>query len=111
MDDVLVADHTEAEHLNIGGSPGTFGAVRGTVEQAKCKFMLPSVEYLGFHISGDGVRPTQEKLHAIVDAPNPKDISQLKSFFGGQLLLKVLTPPSKHTLRIDNKTSAIMLGS
>eukprot|EP00731_Ephydatia_muelleri_P037838 Em0575g5a len=44
--------------------------------------MLPSVEYLGYHISGDGVRPTQEKLQAIVDAPAPKDISQLKSFLG-----------------------------
>ena len=98
MDDVLVADHTEAEHLR------TLEEVLARLElygvqlnKAKCKFMLPSVEYLGFHISGDGVRPTQEKLHAIVDAPTPKDISQLKSFLGGQLLLKVLTPPSKHT--------------
>eukprot|EP00731_Ephydatia_muelleri_P007445 Em0003g1693a len=77
MDDVLVADHTEAEHLR------TLEEVLARLElygvqlnKAKCKFMLPSVEYLGFHISGDGVRPTQEKLHAIVDAPTPKDISQ-----------------------------------
>eukprot|EP00731_Ephydatia_muelleri_P038922 Em0992g1a len=40
------------------------------------------VGYLGFHISRDGVRPTQEKLQAIVDAPAPKDISQLKSLLG-----------------------------
>ena len=38
--------------------------------------MLPSTKYLGFHISGDGVRDT------IVDALAPKDISQLKSFLG-----------------------------
>ena len=50
------------------------------LNKAKCKFMLPSVEYLGFHISGDGARPTQEKLQVIVDAPAPKDVSQLKSF-------------------------------
>ena len=80
MDDVLVANDTEAEHLS------TLEEVLARLEQygvrlnkAKCKFMLPSVEYLGYHISGDGVRPTQEKLQAIVDAPAPKDVSQLKS--------------------------------
>ena len=66
MDDVLVADHTEAEHLR------TLEEVLARLEQygvrlnkAKCKFMLPSVEYLGFHISGDGARPTQEKLQSL----------------------------------------------
>ncbi|KAL5473647.1 hypothetical protein EMCRGX_G028155 [Ephydatia muelleri] len=85
MDDVLVANDTEAEHLS------TLEEVLARLEQygvrlnkAKCKFMLPSVEYLGYHISGDGVRPTQEKLQAIVDAPAPKDVSQLKSFLGLQ---------------------------
>ena len=83
MDDVLVANDTEVEHLS------TLEEVLARLEQygvrlnkAKCKFMLPSVEYLGYHISGDGVRPTQEKLQAIVDAPAPKDVSQLKSFLG-----------------------------
>eukprot|EP00731_Ephydatia_muelleri_P003665 Em0001g3665a len=83
MDDVLVANDTKAEHLS------TLEEVLARLEQygvrlnkAKCKFMLPSVEYLGYHISGDGVRPTQEKLQAIVDAPAPKDVSQLKSFLG-----------------------------
>ena len=79
MDDV-VADHTEAEHLR------TVEEVLARLEQygvrLNSKFMLPSVEYLGFHISGDGVRPTQEKLQAIVDAPAPKDVSHLKSFLG-----------------------------
>ena len=82
MDDVLVANDTEAEHLS------TLEEVLARLEQygvrlnkAKCKFMLPSVEYLGYH-TGDGVRPTQEKLQAIVDAPAPKDVSQLKSFLG-----------------------------
>ena len=44
--------------------------------------MLPSVEYLGHCISGDGIRPTEEKRQAIVNAPVPQDVSQLKSFLG-----------------------------
>ena len=38
-------------------------------KRTKCKFMLPRVEYLGYHISGDGIRPTKEKRRAIVDHP------------------------------------------
>ncbi|KAL5500663.1 hypothetical protein EMCRGX_G012257 [Ephydatia muelleri] len=62
MDDVLVANDTKAEHLS-------------TLEE-----VLARLEQYG----GDGVRPTQEKLQAIVDAPAPKDVSQLKSFLGLQ---------------------------
>ena len=78
-----MANDTEVGHLS------TLEEVLARLEQygvrlnkAKCKSMLPIVEYLGYHISGDGVRPTQEKLQAIVDAPTPKDVTQLKSFLG-----------------------------
>ena len=44
--------------------------------------MLPSVEYLGHTISADGLRPTAEKVRAIMEAPTPKDVPQLRSFLG-----------------------------
>eukprot|EP00731_Ephydatia_muelleri_P028865 Em0020g509a len=69
MDDVLVANDTEAEHLS-------------TLEE-----VLARLEQYGVRLNKakwDGVRPTQEKLQAIVDAPAPKDVSQLKSFLGLQ---------------------------
>eukprot|EP00731_Ephydatia_muelleri_P016486 Em0009g910a len=68
MDDVLVTNDTEAEHLS------TLEEVLARLEQ-----------YGGYGLNKakwDGVRPTQEKLQAIVDAPAPKDVSQLKSFLG-----------------------------
>ena len=33
--------------------------------------MLNSVEYLGHNISADGLRPTEEKIRAIAEAPAP----------------------------------------
>ena len=36
--------------------------------------MLPSVEYLGYHIMGEWISPTKEKRRATVDTPVPKDI-------------------------------------
>ena len=83
LDDILVSGSTRREHLL------TLEKVLSRLEQAgmrlkesKCRFMLPSVEYLGHHISADGIRPTEEKRRAIVNAPSPQDTTQLKSFLG-----------------------------
>ena len=83
IDDILVTDSTEKEQLVILEKVMSRLGVRGIkLKRTKCKFMLPSVEYLGNHISGEGINPTKEKLSAIVDAPVQEDISQLKSFLG-----------------------------
>ena len=113
----IISDDTEAEHLS------TLEEVLARLEQygvwlnkAKCKFMLPSVEYLGYHISGDGVRPTQEKLQAVVDAPAPIDGSQLQSFLGLVNYYSKFLPHLANTLAplyelLKKKTSAMVLGS
>ena len=44
--------------------------------------MQPSVECLGHNISADGIQPTEEKVHAIQDAPAPSNVSQVWSFPG-----------------------------
>ena len=43
-------------------------------------FMVPSVEYLGHHISAEGIRPTEDKKKAILEAPAPQNVSQLIYF-------------------------------
>ena len=48
----------------------------------KVHFMQPSVEYLGHCISAAGLHRTEEKVCTIVDAPVPKDVTQLRSFQG-----------------------------
>ena len=53
-----------------------------TLNQAKCKLLLPSVEYLGHVIDQHGVHPSQEKVKAIKEAPEPHNISELRSFLG-----------------------------
>ena len=52
------------------------------VKRSKCAFLLPQVEYLGHQISEKGLQPTTQKLRAIVEAPAPNNVSQLKSFLG-----------------------------
>ncbi|XP_062541354.1 uncharacterized protein K02A2.6-like [Armigeres subalbatus] len=52
------------------------------INTEKCKFFVTSVDYLGHTISKDGIRPNQSKVDAIVNAPAPKNISELQSYLG-----------------------------
>ena len=37
---------------------------------------------MGYIISADGVKPNPKKLEAVIAAPTPTDVSQLRSFIG-----------------------------
>ena len=52
------------------------------LKKVKCAFMMKSVEYLGHRISAEGLSPTEEKVRAMVEAPAPQNVSQLRSFLG-----------------------------
>ena len=49
---------------------------------AKCLFMQPEITYCGYVISGNGIQPVVSKVIAINNAPEPKDVSQLRAFLG-----------------------------
>lgn len=36
--------------------------------EEKCKFLLPEIQYLGYKLSKEGIKPTKDKLKAIKDA-------------------------------------------
>ena len=39
----------------------------------KCKFAVPEVEYLGYIITREGVKPDPKKIKAIIDLERPRD--------------------------------------
>ena len=83
LDDILIAGKSEEEHLNLLGEVLTCLEAAGVkLKKQKCAFMQHSVEYLGHNISAKGIRPTQEKIRAIVNATTPQNVSQLRSFLG-----------------------------
>lgn len=55
---------------------------RVQVNLKKCKFFVKTVEYLGHKIDKEGIHPTNEKSVAIQEAPEPKNLTQLRSFLG-----------------------------
>ncbi|XP_043192222.1 uncharacterized protein K02A2.6-like isoform X1 [Amphibalanus amphitrite] len=83
LDDILISSRTTEEHLKtLDDVLGRLKRAGLKVRPAKCRFLVPSVEYLGHIVDKDGIRPTPAKVRAIQSAPEPKNVKQLKSFLG-----------------------------
>ena len=52
-----------------------------TLNKAKCKFGVPTVEFLGHIIDKDGIH-AGPRLQGIMDFPRPKDVTAIRSFLG-----------------------------
>lgn len=83
LDDILVTGRTSEEHTaNLHAVLQRLHANGITLKREKCQFFLPEVEYLGFVVSKDGLKPTEAKVKAIKEADAPKCLSELRSFIG-----------------------------
>ena len=81
IDDVLVTGTTEQEHLeNLTEVLCQMSAAGMRLKREKCEFMLTNVHYLVHSVSSEAIRPTDEKIRAIRDAPEPKNLQQLCTF-------------------------------
>ena len=83
LDDILITGESEAAHLrNLEAVLHRLKAAGLRLKREKCQFMLRQVEYLGHRISAAGLHPSVEKVRAIVSAPSPISVPQLKSYLG-----------------------------
>ena len=83
IDDILVTGSSTEEHLkNLDIVMERLASAGVTLKKSKCVFLSQSVEYLGHVIDKDGLHPSQEKVRAIQQAPEPRNVTELKSFFG-----------------------------
>ena len=83
LDDILITGKTEAEHLhNLQSVLQKLKEHGIRAKRAKCAFMKTKVHYLGHVIDAEGLHATDAKIQAIVDAPKPKNVGELRSFLG-----------------------------
>ena len=81
LDNILISGANEAEHLQNLEEILQRLQTRGIkVRLDKCRFLQQSVEYLGLKIDATGLHPTPNKIQVIVDAPEPSNLSELKSY-------------------------------
>ena len=83
IDDILVSGKDELNHLaNLEKVLSRLSSAGLRLRLDKCLFMQSSVTYCGYVITGDGIQPMAAKVEAIKNAPEPKDVSQLRAFLG-----------------------------
>ena len=109
LDDIIVTGKNDEDHLKnfsvVLSRPQKY-VLR--LKRIKCLFLQPEVEFLGYRIDKTGLHTSDEKVTAIKQAPTPKNVTQLRSFF--RLLnyyerflanLSTLRRPLNHQFRKD----------
>ena len=84
LDDILVSGKNGLDHLkNLEKVLQKLSSAGLKLRRDKCHYMESEVVYCGYVINGSGVKPMSDKVDAISNAPEPRDVSgQLRAFLG-----------------------------
>jgi hypothetical protein len=83
IDDILIYSENEEEHKALVKEVLERLKKAGLcVSLAKSKFHVVEVEYLGYHISSEGISMSQKKVSTIQDWSSPKTVKDIQSFLG-----------------------------
>jgi hypothetical protein len=83
FDDILIYSRSWKEHMrHLDELLSIMEAQSLYAKESKCMFSMTKIIYLGHIISAKGVQVHQEKIRAILDWPTPKNVTELRSFFG-----------------------------
>ena len=83
MDDVLVHGQTSEEHdKRLEKVLQRLQEAGLTLNKQKCHFSQTQVKFLGQIIDGDGVHPDPDKVRAIQEFYQPKNVSDVRRFLG-----------------------------
>ena len=83
IDDILITGRNDEGHLrSLEQTLRRLEEYGLRANKAKCKFMQDHVDFLGYRVDSKGIHTLPDKLNAIVKAPSPENIQQLRSFLG-----------------------------
>jgi len=85
LDDICVWTKTDDPQEHMDKLEAVLSSLRehGLIAKgSKCELFRPEMEFLGFMVGRDGVRPVPGKVEAISSVEAPETVSQLRSFLG-----------------------------
>lgn len=53
-----------------------------TLKLSKCRFFDETIEYLGYDVSAEGIKPSERKIDAVKRFPVPTNVHELRQFLG-----------------------------
>ena len=81
MDDILIFGATQSQHdERIREVLRRLQKENVTLNSKKCQFSVQEVKFLGQTINESGISPDQDKVKAIIDMPEPTDVSGIRRF-------------------------------
>ncbi|GBN42487.1 Retrovirus-related Pol polyprotein from transposon 17.6 [Araneus ventricosus] len=83
IDDILVFSKDKTEHTqHLEQIFKRFVELGIIINESKCEFGKPQVDFLGHTINSEGILPMCTKVKAIQEFPKPETVNQLRSFLG-----------------------------
>uniref|UniRef100_A0AAV2LVS7 ribonuclease H n=2 Tax=Knipowitschia caucasica TaxID=637954 RepID=A0AAV2LVS7_KNICA len=83
LDDIIVTGANDNEHLeNLHKVLQRLQDYGLRARRDKCEFFKPCITYCGHTIDAQGLHKCKEKINAVMKAPQPQDVQQLRSFLG-----------------------------
>ncbi|CAG9138302.1 unnamed protein product [Plutella xylostella] len=83
VDDILLHSEDEEQHRalleRVLERLDKYGV---TLNVNKCEFGQEKLNFLGYEVSAEGIRPTEERIKAISTFPKPKTVVELRRFLG-----------------------------
>ena len=83
LNDIIITGKSDEEHLK------TLETVLQRLQDYnlrahvdKCSFFREEITYCGHKINANGLHKTQEKIEAVINAPVPENVTQLRAFLG-----------------------------
>ena len=83
IDDVLIASSSVEEHTDhLTILFQRFEQYGVAINPKKCIFGVSSIQFLGHHITANGIRPMEEKVETIKNFPEPDSLKKVRRFLG-----------------------------
>lgn len=82
IDDILICSEENSHEQDLEEVLKRLQQYGITLNIKKCEFGKSELEFLGYHIDKDGIRPLQEKVDVIANYPKPQTIQELRRFLG-----------------------------
>lgn len=83
VDDILVFGSTQYEHDdNLAWVLAKCAEFNVRIKLEKCHFSQPEVDYLGFRVSGQTIKPLKDRVSSLCQSKPPRDKTELRSVIG-----------------------------
>jgi len=83
IDDILVFSKNEEEHLqHLRQVCSRLSSIGLKVNKSKCSLMQTTVNFLGYELNTNGIKPMKSRIQALLDLPPPTDAKTLQRYLG-----------------------------